>query len=39
MIPCNEIGTRNKTENHNLNELLHLKRAFKNSARNYCTKT
>lgn len=37
MIPCYEIGTRSKTEIHSLNELSHLKRAFKNSVRNYCT--
>lgn len=39
MIPCNDVGARTKTENHNLNELSHFKRAFKNSAINYCTKT
>lgn len=30
MIPCNEIGTCSKTENHNLNELSHLKRVQEN---------
>lgn len=29
MILCNEIGTRSKTENHNLDEPSHLKRALK----------